>query len=594
MARSTARRPRGRWRSSPAGRARPRTGARRRAHGAPPPARLTERQRGVLDALADGPRRSPSWRAHDTVRRLEARGLVAVERRELARAAPRRRASATRAPRALTPAQADGARRARARASRARPSSSTASPARARPRSTCARRRGRWTPAGARSCSCPRSRSRRRPSGRFRARFGDTVAVLHSALGEGERADEWRRLARGEARICVGPRSAVFAPVGRPRARRHRRGARASYKHEGDPRYDARRVAALARAPRGRDARGRQRDAAAREPPPPAPARAARADRRPAAPARRAARHARRRRTPIHPETRRALAESPKSIVLLNRRGWSNFLSCRSCGQVWECPECDVALVLHRGAGLCLPPLRPPRAASRPLRRVRLGVGRPPRRGHAAARGRARGGARRARCSGSTPTSRRARTASPRCSARSPPRPRACSSARRSWPRGTTSPTSRSASCSTPTRRSASPTSAPRSGRSRSSPSSPAAPAAAGRRPRARADARPRRPALAFAAEHDAEGFLAARARPPRGARLPAVRDADPGRLLGARRRRRRTAAAALRARIAAGGPAVDRPGPRAALPPPRPRARPAGDQGDASGAPRSPPSGTP
>jgi primosomal protein N' (replication factor Y) len=40
-----------------------------------------------------------------------------------------------------------------------------------------------------------------------------------------------------------------------------------------------------------------------------------------------------------------------KAIVLLNRRGWSNFLSCRSCGKVWECPSCDVALVLHRGAG---------------------------------------------------------------------------------------------------------------------------------------------------------------------------------------------------------------------------------------------------
>src|SRR6202035_3985445 len=40
-----------------------------------------------------------------------------------------------------------------------------------------------------------------------------------------------------------------------------------------------------------------------------------------------------------------------KAIVLLNRRGWSNFLSCRSCGLVWSCPHCDVALVLHRGGG---------------------------------------------------------------------------------------------------------------------------------------------------------------------------------------------------------------------------------------------------
>src|ERR671920_1349239 len=53
-------------------------------------------------------------------------------------------------------------------------------------------------------------------------------------------------------------------------------------------------------------------------------------------------------RHPLHPETRRALATARKSIVLLNRRGWSNFLTCRSCGKVWECPQCDVALVLHR------------------------------------------------------------------------------------------------------------------------------------------------------------------------------------------------------------------------------------------------------
>jgi primosomal protein N' (replication factor Y) len=59
---------------------------------------------------------------------------------------------------------------------------------------------------------------------------------------------------------------------------------------------------------------------------------------------------------PLHPQTRAALAElrrsSGKAIVLLNRRGWSNFLSCRACGQVWMCPECEVALVLHAGKRL--------------------------------------------------------------------------------------------------------------------------------------------------------------------------------------------------------------------------------------------------
>ena len=82
--------------------------------------------------------------------------------------------------------------------------------------------------------------------GRFQARFGDTVALLHSALGEGERYDEWRRLRTGEARIAVGPRSAVFAPVRDLGLIVVDEEHDASYKHEGDPRYDARHVAACA------------------------------------------------------------------------------------------------------------------------------------------------------------------------------------------------------------------------------------------------------------------------------------------------------------------------------------------------------------
>lgn len=49
-------------------------------------------------------------------------------------------------------------------------------------------------------------------AGRFHDRFGDSVALLHSRLGAGERYDEWVRLRRGQARVCVGPRSAIFAP----------------------------------------------------------------------------------------------------------------------------------------------------------------------------------------------------------------------------------------------------------------------------------------------------------------------------------------------------------------------------------------------
>ncbi len=80
--------------------------------------------------------------------------------------------------------------------------------------------------------------------GRFVERFGDTVAVLHSQLRPAERYEEWRRLRSGEARVCVGPRSAVFAPIEDLGLIVVDEEHDASYKHEGDPRYDARDVAA--------------------------------------------------------------------------------------------------------------------------------------------------------------------------------------------------------------------------------------------------------------------------------------------------------------------------------------------------------------
>jgi primosomal protein N' (replication factor Y) len=181
--------------------------------------------------------------------------------------------------------------------------------------------------------------------GRFQARFGDTVALLHSALGEGERYDEWRRLRSGEARIAVGPRSAVFAPVRDLGLVVVDEEHDPSYKHEGDPRYDARHVACFR-------ARRAALLAGSATPRPeswhrlPHLTLSERVGSRPLPPVRvldmRGARH------PLHPETRRALTEARKAILLLNRRGWSNFLTCRTCGKVWECPQCDVALVLHR------------------------------------------------------------------------------------------------------------------------------------------------------------------------------------------------------------------------------------------------------
>jgi primosomal protein N' (replication factor Y) (superfamily II helicase) len=187
--------------------------------------------------------------------------------------------------------------------------------------------------------------------GRFQARFGDIVAVLHSALSVGERHDEWMRLRAGEARVCVGPRSAVFAPMETIGLIVVDEEHESSYKHEGDPRYDARTVARQ---------RARQHGAVlvvgSATPRPESVLEmhrlrlSERVDRRPL-PAVEVL-DMRGRHQPLHPETRMALADlrraGGKAIVLLNRRGWSNFLSCRACGRVWLCPNCDVALVLHR------------------------------------------------------------------------------------------------------------------------------------------------------------------------------------------------------------------------------------------------------
>src|SRR3954454_4291099 len=189
---------------------------------------------------------------------------------------------------------------------------------------------------------------------RFEQRFGDAVAVLHSKLGAAERRDEWLRLRRGEARVCVGPRSAVFAPVSNLGLIVIDEEHDASYKQEGDPRYDARTVAERRAAQCGAVLL-----AGTATPRPESWARLRRismperVDSRALPPVEVVGTAGMT--GPLHPRTIAALERvrdrREKAIVLLNRRGWSNFLSCRSCARVWEGPQCDVTLVLHRAAG---------------------------------------------------------------------------------------------------------------------------------------------------------------------------------------------------------------------------------------------------
>jgi primosomal protein N' (replication factor Y) (superfamily II helicase) len=192
---------------------------------------------------------------------------------------------------------------------------------------------------------------------RFRARLGDRFAVLHSALSAGERYDEWRRLRSGEASVCVGPRSAVFAPVRDLGLIVIDEEHDPSYKQDGDPSYDARTVArrraedcgavlvAGTATPRPESwlalprLQLRRRVDGLRMPP------VELVDMREADP----------RSGPLHPDTWEALegvrAAGAKAIVMINRRGFAPWLTCRSCGHHWGCPNCDVSLIVHRHSG---------------------------------------------------------------------------------------------------------------------------------------------------------------------------------------------------------------------------------------------------
>jgi primosomal protein N' (replication factor Y) (superfamily II helicase) len=186
---------------------------------------------------------------------------------------------------------------------------------------------------------------------RFEERFGDAVAILHSRLGLGERYDEWQRLNSGEARVCVGPRSAAFAPLRDLGLIVIDEEHDSAYKQEGDPRYDARVV-----AQRRAELCGALLICGSATPRPESWERMRRidlperVDGRPLPPVElvdmRTTRHA------LHRRTREALDEvkrrGAKAIVLVNRRGWSPFVVCRDCGFTWQCPSCDVTLTLHR------------------------------------------------------------------------------------------------------------------------------------------------------------------------------------------------------------------------------------------------------
>jgi primosomal protein N' (replication factor Y) (superfamily II helicase) len=207
--------------------------------------------------------------------------------------------------------------------------------------------------------------------GRFKAVFGDRVAVLHSALSDGERYDEWRALRAGEKRIVVGARSAVFAPLPDLGAIVVDEEHEGTYKQAEAPRYHAREVAVVrarmegalcllgsatpsleswTNAQSGKYTLLELPERVSGQRMPPIRIVDLRAERK------RMKQSAGPLQEPaplvlsdvLVDAVRERIARGEQTILLLNRRGYASFVQCRECGLVWHCPQCNVSLTYHR------------------------------------------------------------------------------------------------------------------------------------------------------------------------------------------------------------------------------------------------------
>lgn len=193
-----------------------------------------------------------------------------------------------------------------------------------------------------------------------RERFGDGIAILHSHLSAGERFDEWKRIKTGEARVALGARSAIFAPVQNLGLVIIDEEHEASYKQGSTPRYHAREVAkerarrekallllgsatpsmeSFYAAESGEYERITLRERVNKRPLPPVELVDLRKE------------FAENNRSIFSRSLRRALQETidagEQAILFLNRRGFASFALCRACGYVPRCPRCGTSLPYH-------------------------------------------------------------------------------------------------------------------------------------------------------------------------------------------------------------------------------------------------------
>ncbi len=196
---------------------------------------------------------------------------------------------------------------------------------------------------------------------RFRSRFGGRVAVLHSRLSQGERYDEWRRIRLGRADVVIGARSAVFAPVEKLKLIIVDEEHEPSYHSEMIPRYGAAEVAAKRAKLNGavlvlgsatpsvatykRGLSGAYRLLSLPE----------RINRQPMPEVSVVDMRAEFQRGnnsifsgALHSALGECLDAGEQAILFMNRRGYSTFISCRGCGYVMKCPDCDVSMTYHK------------------------------------------------------------------------------------------------------------------------------------------------------------------------------------------------------------------------------------------------------
>ena len=195
---------------------------------------------------------------------------------------------------------------------------------------------------------------------RFIARFGEHVAIMHSGLSDGEKYDEWRKIKSGKAKVVVGARSAIFAPL-------HNIGAiiideehETSYKQDSNPRYHARDVAVwranyhgaaliLGSATPSLETRARAQQNVYQ-----LLRLTQRANDQAEIPEVRILdmrRHLNDKSASFSEvlldKISEKIAKGEQVVLMLNRRGYSSFIMCRDCGFVPDCPNCDISLTLH-------------------------------------------------------------------------------------------------------------------------------------------------------------------------------------------------------------------------------------------------------